>query len=74
MVDIAKVNLYGQQIGSVRWDSYRNIALFEYSDKFIGKSLEPSPILMPVRQGQFSCKALYGSVGIRACNGCAIRE
>ena len=39
MVDIAKVNLYGQQIGSVHWDSSRNIALFEYADNFIGKPL-----------------------------------
>lgn len=52
MVDIAKVNLYNQQMGSVRWDSSRNTALFEYADNFIGKGLEPSPILMPVRQGR----------------------
>ena len=29
MVDIAKVNLYGQQIGSVRWDS--NLITFNFS-------------------------------------------
>lgn len=52
MVDIAKVNLYGQQMGSVRWDNSRNIASFEYADSFIGKGLEPSPILMPVQQGR----------------------
>lgn len=52
MVDIAKVNLYGQQIGSVRWDDNRKTSLFEYADDFIGKGLEPSPILMPVRQGR----------------------
>lgn len=52
MVDIARVNLYGETIGSVRWDKNQNIALFEYSDNFIGKGIEPSPILMPVRRGR----------------------
>ncbi|MDE6557301.1 MAG: type II toxin-antitoxin system HipA family toxin [Duncaniella sp.] len=60
MVDVAKVNLYGQQMGSVRWDSGRNIALFEYADNFIGKGLEPSPILMPVRHGRVYT---FGDIG-----------
>lgn len=52
MVDIARVNLYGQPVGTFRWDNNRQIAHFEYVDSFIGKGLEPSPILMPVRQGR----------------------
>lgn len=60
MVDIARVNLYGQQIGSVRWDGNRDIALFEYADDFVGKGLEPSPILMPVRQGRVYS---FGEIG-----------
>lgn len=52
MVDIARVNLYGQPIGSLRWDDSRQTALFEYADSFIGRGLEPSPILMPVRSGR----------------------
>lgn len=52
MVDIARVNLYGQPIGTFRWDNNRQLAHFEYADSFIGKGLEPSPILMPVRQGR----------------------
>lgn len=52
MVDIARVNLYGQTIGTFRWDHNRDIALFEYADKFIGSGLEPSPILMPVAPGR----------------------
>lgn len=51
MVDIAKVNLYGQHIGTCQWDNKRRVAHFEYADSFIGKGLEPSPLLMPVRQG-----------------------
>lgn len=52
MVDIARVNLYGQPIGSLRWDDSRQTALFEYAESFIGCGLEPSPILMPVRSGR----------------------
>ena len=50
MVDIARVNLYGQPVGTFRWDNNRQLAHFEYADSFIGKGLEPSPILMPVHQ------------------------
>ena len=60
MVDIAKVNLYGHQMGSIRWDSSRNIALFEYADGFIEKGLEPSPILMPARYGRVYS---FGDIG-----------
>ena len=52
MVDIARVNLYGQPVGTFRWDKNRQLAHFEYADSFIGKGLEPSPLLMPVRQGR----------------------
>ena len=52
MVDIARVNLYGQPVGTFRWDNNRRLAQFEYADSFIGKGLEPSPILMPVRKGR----------------------
>lgn len=48
MVDIARVNLYGQPVGTFRWDNNRQLAHFEYAESFIGKGLEPSPILMPV--------------------------
>ena len=66
MVDIAKVNLYGQHMGSVRWDDSRNIALFEYADTFSGKGLEPSPILMPVRQGRVYS---FGDIGRETFKG-----
>lgn len=52
MVDIARVNLYGDTIGTFRWDNNRSLAQFEYADNFIGKGLEPSPIMMPVRKGR----------------------
>lgn len=52
MVNIAKVKLYGHEMGTIQWLENRNIAQFEYSDSFITKGLEPSPILMPVVQGR----------------------
>ena len=36
MVDIARVNLYGQPVGTFRWDNNRQLAHFEYADSFIG--------------------------------------
>ena len=42
MVDIARVNLYGQPVGTFRWDNNRQLAHFEYAESFIGKGLEPS--------------------------------
>ncbi len=35
MVDVARVNLYGQPIGSVRWDQRYGIAQFEYDPDFV---------------------------------------
>lgn len=52
MVDIARVNLYGRPVGSLRWNNNHQMAFFEYAESFIGSGLEPSPILMPVRPGR----------------------
>lgn len=52
MVDVAKIKLYDNDLGTFRWDSNRRIALFEYSPGFVGKGIEPSPIMMPVIPGQ----------------------
>lgn len=52
MVDIANVLLYGMPLGRLRWNRHIGVAQFEYSDNFLGKGLEPSPLLMPVRPGQ----------------------
>lgn len=59
MVDIARVNLYGQPVGTFLWDNNRQLAHFEYAESFIGKGLEPSPIVMPVRQ-----RRIYSFSGI----------
>ncbi len=52
MVDVAKVNLYGETVGTFRWNSRHNAAEFEYAPDFARLGLEPSPIMMPVRPGR----------------------
>lgn len=52
MVDVAKVRLYGKDLGAFRWDAARNVAQFEYDPEFISTGLEPSPVVMPVRPGR----------------------
>ena len=52
MVDVAKVKLYGETIGIFRWDGRNNIVQFEYEKKFIGRGLEPAPLMMPVIPGR----------------------
>lgn len=52
MVDVARVNLYGRPIGSVSWDQKHEIAQFEYDSDFVQQGIEPSPLMMPVREGR----------------------
>ena len=52
MVDVAKVKMFGLNVGTFIWDSRYDIAHFEYDSDFINKGLEPSPIMMPVRFGR----------------------
>lgn len=52
MVDVAKVKMFGMPVGTFMWDSNYNVARFEYDGSFIGRGIEPSPIMMPVRQGR----------------------
>lgn len=66
MVDIARVNLYGMTIGTFRWDDRRQLAQFEYADSFIGKGLEPSPLMMPVRRGRVYS---FGDIGQETFKG-----
>ncbi len=52
MVDVAQVNLFGSPMGALRWNERLGVAQFEYFDEFIGRGIEPSPLLMPVRHGR----------------------
>lgn len=65
----AKVLLYGNVIGYLRWDERRAAASFEYDTSFVGKGVEPSPLLMPVRQGVSYCFADLRSETFRGLPG-----
>ena len=52
MVDVARVNLFGRPMGTFRWDERFQVAQFEYDRSFVGRGLEPSPLMMPVREGR----------------------
>lgn len=52
MVDVAKVNMFGIPVGIFRWDEQYQVVRFEYDHSFVGRGLEPSPLMMPVREGR----------------------
>ena len=61
MVDVAKVNMFGIPVGTFRWDEQYEIARFEYDRSFMGRGLEPSPLMMPVREGRVYSFANLGN-------------
>lgn len=52
MVDVAKVNMFEMPVGTFRWDERYEVVRFEYDNSFVGRGLEPSPLMMPVREGR----------------------
>ena len=52
MVDAAQVKMFGMTVGSVRWNSSYGVARFEYDPDFVKTGIQPSPILMPAREGR----------------------
>lgn len=52
MVDAARVKMFGMNVGTFKWDDTYDMARFEYDEHFVGKGLEPSPLMMPVKQGR----------------------
>lgn len=52
MVDVAKVKIFGTNMGTVKWDEKYHLARFEYDKEFVSKNIEPSPIMMPVELGR----------------------
>jgi serine/threonine-protein kinase HipA len=49
---IAEVMLYGQALGTVEWNDKGGFSTFQYSSKIMN-TIEPSPILMPVKERIF---------------------
>ena len=60
MVDVAKVRMFGIPVGTFSWDGRYDVARFEYDHSFIGRGLEPSPLMMPVREGRIYS---FGNLG-----------
>jgi len=52
MVDVAKVRLFGRTVGYVSWSSRYGVARFEYDSDFVKSGIQPSPVLMPAREGR----------------------
>lgn len=52
MVDVAQVKMFGLIVGSVSWNEQYGVARFEYDPDFVKKGIQPSPILMPAREGR----------------------
>ena len=51
MVDAAEVKIWGEIVGAVRWDAYKQMGSFQYTKKFLTKELDLSPKKMPVKNG-----------------------
>lgn len=52
MVDVAQVKMFGKTVGYVNWDPLYGVARFEYDSEFVRSGIQPSPILMPARDGR----------------------
>lgn len=52
MVDVAQVKLFGNVIGAVSWNQRYGVARFEYAPDFVKTGIQPSPLLMPAREGR----------------------
>lgn len=50
MVNIAKVTLWNQKVGSLARDEHSGNIFFEYDPEFSKKGIEPSPLFVPESQ------------------------
>ena len=72
MVDVAKVRMFGLTVGTFRWDNQYGMVRFEYDPSFVGRGLEPSPLMMPVQKGRvysfanLNKETFYGLPGMLA--------
>ncbi len=44
--------MFSIPVGIINWVERYDVARFEYDQSFIGRGLEPSPLMMPVREGR----------------------
>lgn len=52
MVDAADVKIWGEFVGSVKWDNVQKVASFQYDKKFLEKGYDLSPLKMPIKNGE----------------------
>lgn len=52
MVDVARVRMFGKIVGAVSWNAQYGVARFEYDSDFVKSGIQPSPIVMPAREGR----------------------
>lgn len=50
---IVEVKLYNKTIGSIEWNDVKGNSTFQYSNDFINRTIEPSPIVMPTQERIF---------------------
>jgi len=60
-VDVATVQLWGNEIGAVSWDADRELAAFEYAQDFRRSGIELAPRTMPLGPAIYSFPALAKS-------------
>jgi len=58
---MARVNLWGRQIGAVVWDAERELGVFQYTDDFVKSGFKVSPITMPPSSAPYSFPGIAGS-------------
>jgi serine/threonine-protein kinase HipA len=52
MISTAFVNLWGERVGAIAWDSGNGLGSFEFEPKFLNSGLDISPILMPANNAK----------------------
>ncbi|MEH6582653.1 MAG: type II toxin-antitoxin system HipA family toxin [Halioglobus sp.] len=55
---IARVLLWGAEVGLIAWDSVRDYGTFEYAPGFLDSGIELAPVQMPLSAGTFSFPGL----------------
>lgn len=50
---IVEVKLYNKTLGSIEWNDVKGNSTFQYSNDFINRTIEPSPIVMPTQERIF---------------------
>lgn len=51
---MARVNMWGRQIGAVVWDEERALGVFQYTEEFAASGIKVSPITMPPATAPYS--------------------